>query len=213
MKIFYIFIIIFIISCNKKEKIISSKLLRIPYNLQSNYTDSIVKKIKPNIDYDYWQYVTFFQSSNQEQYTVLAEGGNLSLKNKINTKIKPLELYGLFEGGHPSYRANFLVVLKNNKIKYIDSMEQLRDFIGKIDNLEEAILFARTHDYHLSVESSINKYNFSNGVYKINLIKYSRNFPESYYKSRGELIEVSINIDGFMKTKALKIYCEGIDCF
>ena len=216
MKSLAIILSFLFLSCNNQKKAEETELKfsEIPYNLQSNYLDSIAKKIIPNKTFKYWQYATFYQQygTGNETYTVLAEGGDLKLKKNVSTKIEPMKLNGLFEGGHPSFRSNYLVVIENQKIKYVDTMEQLRDFIGKIDNLEEALLFAKTYGYVLSSKPKGKSYNFSNGVYKLHLIKYSDTYPESTFRLRGELIELTITSDGYMKSKSMETYCEGEEC-
>ncbi len=207
---------VLLLSCNRQKNVEEKamKFSQIPYDLKSNYVDSIAKKIVPNRHFKYWQYSTYYQQygSGNETYTVLAEGGDLKLKERVNTKINPLKLNGLFEGGHPSFRSNYLVMIENDKINYADSMEQLRDFIGKIDNLEEALLFARTYGYVLGSKAKAKSYNFSNGIYNLHLVKYSDSYPESTFKLRGELIELSITKDGYMKSKSIETYCEGAEC-
>jgi len=215
MKLLLIVLPVLLLSCNKQKSIEKPplKFSEIPYSVETNYLDSIAKKIMPNKPFEYWHYATYYDghASEDKLYTVLAEGGDLKLKKNININVDPLKLSGLFEGGHPSFRSNYLVVIENSKIKYVDSMEQLRDFIGKIDNIEEAILFARTYGYHLASKPKGRSYHFSGDVYKLHLIKYSEDYP-ALFRLRGELIELSITRDGFMKSKSLETYCEGLEC-
>jgi hypothetical protein len=216
MKSLSIILLVLFLSCNKqkitKEPVI--KFSEIPYNLKSNYLDSIAKKIIPNRSFKYWQYSTYHEQfvNGKKIYTVLAEGGDMKLKKKVNTKINPLKLNGLFEGGHPGFRSNYLVVMENDKIYYVDTMEQLRDFIGRIDNLEEALLFAKTYGYVLGSNPKAKSYNFSNEVYNLHLVKYSDPNLETTFKLRGELVELSITKDGYIKSKSLETYCEGPEC-
>jgi len=205
------------LSCNKQKNTGANdlKFSVIPYDLKSNHIDSIAQKIIPNKHFDYWQYATYYQQygSGNETYTVLAEGGDLKLKKSINTKINPLKLHGLFEGGHPSFRSNYLVMIDNGKVKYAETIETLRDFIGTIDNLEEALLFARTYDFVMGSTPKARSYNFSNGTYKLRLVKYNNLNMESAFRLRGELIELTITEDGYMKSKSLGTYCEGEECW
>jgi len=211
-----ILILIFILSCNKPIDVKKELIFyEIPYGLELNYLDSIAKKITPNKNYDYWQFVSYREQYTYQKntsYSILAEGGNLNLKEKINTNIDPIKLYGLFEGGHPAYRCNYLVVIENEIQEYIESMERLRDFIGNIDNLEEALLYAKTYGFVLGIKPQAKKFHYSNDVYILHLVKYNDSYPNTTFKLRGELVEVHISKDGFMKTKTLGLYCEGNDC-
>ena len=216
MKSLSIILLFLFLSCNERKNAEEtvSEFSEIPYNLQFNYLDSIAKKIIPNKTFQYWQYATFNQqfATGNETYTVLTEGGDLKLKKNVNTKINPLKLNGLFERGHPGFRSNYLVMIENGNIKYANSMEKLRDFIGKIDNLEEALLYANSYGYILGTKPKARSYNFSNGIYKLHLVKYSDSYPESTFRLRGDLIELSITIDGYMKSKSIETYCEGEEC-
>lgn len=203
----------FIFSCKKHEDK-KVDFVVMPYDLKTNYLDSIAKKLVPNKHFKYWQYVSFRQQygSGKETYSVLAQGGDTTFRKSINTKINPMKLNGLFEGGHPSFRSNYLVVIQKNKIEYLDTMEQLRDFIGNIDNLEEAILYAKTYGYSLGSKSVGRLYNFTDNIFTLRLVKYSDSYPETLFRLKGESVELSITKDGFIKSKSLGIYCEGADC-
>ena len=64
MKLYLIFLTLLLLSCNKHEnKSVSSKtdFAKIPYDLSSNYSDSIAKKLTPNKSYKYWQYVSYYE--------------------------------------------------------------------------------------------------------------------------------------------------------
>lgn len=184
----------------------TNKFLKIPYNLRENYLDSLAKKIVPNSKYQYWQYATYRQGSDIETYKVLNEDGDSSFKKKINKKPRPNYNYGIFFGGHPNFRCNYIVTVNNNKIYNLKTEEEFRDFIGTIDNLEEAILLARTYGYQLDNNIAGNGYkNLPNG-FELKLMKYHE-FP-----TRKESVKIVINRNGFIKTKSLGIYCEGTDC-
>ncbi|UUC44578.1 hypothetical protein [Flavobacterium cerinum] len=211
MKPIVIVLFLILISCKNQDskQIKEPTFLTIPENLQSGF-DSLAKKITPDKQYQYWHYATYHQEygSGKETYTIIAQGGDTLLRKSVNTKINPLETKGLFEGGHPGFRSNYLVVIEGGKIKYLDSMEQLRDFIGKIDNLEEALLFAKSYDYSIGIKSTGKVYYFKNNVFTLHLVHYQ----DYYFRPKGELVELTIITDGFIKTKSLGLYCQGRDC-
>lgn len=172
------------------------------------------KKIHPNKTFKYWQYIAFQQryGTTDEKYTVLSEGGDTTMRKTVTSKIKPVKTIGLFEGGHPGFKSNYLGVVEKDSVRFISSMVQLRDFIGTIDNIEEALLFARSYEYRIPSKPGLSQCRFSNGVYTLQLVGYSDSYPESLYRLNGELVEVTITQDGFLKSKHLQTYCEGRDC-
>ncbi|MBC5836250.1 hypothetical protein G6N05_15285 [Flavobacterium sp. F372] len=201
-----IIILLFVLlaSCSKKneDKLIDSKFQKINYSLKYNYLDSIGKKIIPNENFNYWAYSTYYEryGDGKISQTILKEGGNKILKKSITEKFKP---YGIFEGGHPSYRCNYVTIIENQKVKYIRTDEELRNFIGDIDNIEEAILLARTYGYQLDTELKARQYKKIENGYQLRLMKYHE-FPLSK-----ELIDVKIQKNGFIKTRSLGIYKKG----
>lgn len=179
---------------------------KIDYNLKENYLDSLAKYIKPNRNYQYWQYATYNQNSSSETYTVLKQGGDSLLRKKINEKPRPNYTIGIFFGGHPNFRCNYVVTIDNGKVNNLKTEEEFRDFLGTIDNLEEAMLLARTYGYQLDNDIRGSEYrNLQNG-FELHLMKYHE-FP-----TRRESVEIKISREGFIKTKSLGIYCEGLNC-
>ena len=216
------FIFILLISCNKTNidefekieiEIKNDESIKKPtfyenkYTTRDNYLDSLGKFINPNKKFEYWQYATYHSGFGETKYTILKQGGNSSLRKKINEKIKPEYSVGIFQGGHPSFRCNYISTIKDGEIKYLKTVEEFRDFLGTIDNLEEAILFARTYGYILGDNSNQNEYRKVKNGFILHLMKYNE-FP-----TKIENIEVIISRDGFIKTKSLGLYCEGENCY
>ncbi|WP_140509299.1 hypothetical protein [Flavobacterium pectinovorum] len=213
--------ILVFISCQKKEveKLVkleeemrtkdvvgTTDFHKIGYSVKENYLDSLAKHINPNRKYKYWQYVAYNQNSSSETYTVLKQGGDSILRKKINEKPRPNYNVGIFFGGHPNFRCNYVVIIDNGRVNSLKTEEQFRDFLGTIDNLEEAILLARTYGYELDNDIRGSEYrNLQNG-FELHLMKYHE-FP-----TRRESVEIKISRDGFIKTKSLGIYCEGLNC-
>jgi hypothetical protein len=221
MKYLIVIIVLTFTSCKKKEsenidKIDDTKeiknvdatdeFIKIPYDLKENYLDSLSKKIVPNSNYQYWQYATYRQGSDIETYIILNEGGDSSYRNKINKKPRPNYNYGIFFGGHPNFSCKYIVTVNNNKIYNLKTEGEFRDFLGRIDNLEEAILLARTYGYQLDNIIKASEYRKLPNGFELKLMKYHE-FPR-----RKESVLIEINRNGFIKTKSLGIYCEGTDC-
>lgn len=219
MRRLFLLPILILLSCNTREKQPvapqKKRFEALSYNPSYNYVDSVAKRLKPNKKYDYWQYSTYRQRfvTGSDNYNILSEGGNLNFKKLVPSHIDPSKVIGLFEGGHPGFRCNYLVVVEGGKVRYLDTMEQLRDFIGSVDNVEEAILIARSFGYFLGTALKARSYHVSDSSYTLRMIKFSDSYPETTYKLKGEIVEISINFNGFLKTKKIEDYCEGDDCF
>lgn len=114
------------------------------------YTVYWAEKINPSEKYDYWAYVAEGMSYYfNESPHIVKEGGNTAYRKY--TKITPPR-YGFFLGCHPSSCSQSITVVKNKKVNYIDTLVGLRDFIGTVDNIEEALLYATTYDYYTREE-------------------------------------------------------------
>ncbi|MEC4049955.1 hypothetical protein OX284_010985 [Flavobacterium sp. SUN046] len=182
---------------------------KIPYTLNYNYLDSLGTKINPYKNYDYWQYATYYQGCGEQKiiYTVLKQGGDISLRKKINENINPLKISGIFQGGHPSYRCNYAIYIQNKKIHYVKTEEEFRNFLGEIDNLEEALLLARTYGYLIGSERKSSEYRKTDNGFELHLMRFY-DYPPSK-----ELIDIEIKKDGFVKTKSLGIYKTGREAY
>ena len=195
------------IQIKTEENIKNPNFNKNKYTTRDNYLDSLGKFINPNKKFQYWQYASYHSGYGETKYVILKQGGDLSLRKKINEKIKPNYSVGIFQGGHPSFRCNYVSTIDNGKINYLKTVEEFRDFLGTIDNLEEAILFARTYGYILGSNPKQNEYRVLENGYILHLMKFNE-FPV-----RVENIEVTISKDGYIKTKSLGIHCEGEDCY
>lgn len=188
-------------SCSKKEE---PKFQKIKYDLSYNYKDSLGTKINPNKEYQYWAYMSYYHNSNKEKNTILKQNGDTLQKKYIN--MKP-NLMGFFEGCHPNYCCNYAIIIENNKAKYLKTKEEFRSFLGKIDNLEEAMLLARTYGYILDTDIKGSAYRIKDNVYELHLMKFHE------YPPQKESIEIRIDKEGNIKTKSLGIYCKGQKCY
>lgn len=200
--IFSILISLFIMSsCSKKEE---PKFQKIKYDLSSNYKDSLGTKIIPNKKYQYWAYMSYYQNSGKEKHTVLKQGGDTLEKKHININHNIL---GFFEGCHPNYCCNYAVTVESDKLEYLKTKDQFRKFLGTIDNLEEAMLLARTYDYILDADIKGSAYRIINEYYELHLMKFHE------YPPQKESIEIKIDKKGNIKTKSLGFYCKGQKCY
>jgi len=209
MRAIILLIIIALTSCCKEEKAVPEEVVmfkKIPFDLANNFQDTIALKINPVKDYQYWAYVCFRQGmSGRESTAIIKEGGDTLLKKNIKVK---QDTYGFFQGGHPNFRCNYIVAVQDGREKLIDTDRGFREFLGTIDNLEEAVLLAITYGYWLDSDIKGSAYRINNGNYEMHLLKFS-SFP-----LQKESVEVIVIRDGFIKTSSLGVYCKNSkDCY
>nr|WP_322625078.1 hypothetical protein [uncultured Flavobacterium sp.] len=184
----------------------------IPYSLSYNYADTIARKLIPDAKWQYWAYMKFRQplgEVNKNVFSIISEQGDLKYRKYTNVAPKD---YGFFKGCHPSFCSNFVVAVKNDSVRYITTEETFRDFIGDVNNLEEAMLLAKTYGYVLGDSIISARYKIVNGNYEMNLLK-APEFAESRLHPKSEAAEVIVTPKAFVKIKSLGVYCEGRGCY
>ena len=128
--------------------------------------DSDFKSIKNIDDYLYWECIynpSIFISSRYGQQ-IITQFGDIKY-SKYAKKI--FSSVGFLSACGPGFCSYYIVAVKKDKsIKLISTPNEFGKFIGKIDNVEEAKLFARNAEY---IFSSSTKYT---AVYKQSADKY-----------------------------------------
>jgi len=204
MRALMLLIFIGLASCTNKEIALvvnAPAFKKIPFDLKTNFRDTIALKINPVEDYKYWAYVSFRQSiSGGERTAIISQGGDSLLRKNVNIKQKT---FGFFQGGHPSFTCNYIVALDGGKEKVIDTNEGFRAFLGTIDNLEEAVLLAISNGYWLDPDIRGSAFRINNGNYEMHLLKFSS------HPLQKESVEVIVNKNGTIKAKSLGVYCKG----
>ena len=199
---YILIILVTFLSCSKKAQ---SKFEKIKYTRAYNYIDSLALKIDPNKDYNYWAFSSYNQQydSEKNEYKVLKQNGDIKYR-KLITDFKP---FGFFESGHPNYRCNYVLLVNKGIKKYICNNEEFRKFLGTVDNLEEAMLLARTYGYILDTDIKGSAYRIKDDTYELHLMKFYE------YPPQKESVEIKIDRKGNIKTKSLGIYCKGEKCY
>lgn len=146
---------------------------------------------------------------NKNVFTTIAEYGDLKYRKYTDSIPKN---HGFFHGCHPGFCSNFVVAVQNDSVRYISTQETFRDFIGSVDNLEEAMLIAHTYGYILGDSIVSAGYRKVNGNYEMHLLK-APEFYESRFNPKSEAAEVIVTPKAFIKIKSLGIYCEGPECY
>ena len=194
-----IFIFAILNSCTEKfEKLSSSK----------SDTDELLKKIEPNKDVKYWQLerVPNWKDETKNSEILFKKG---SYNSKENLPIFENDWNGFFTGCQPVYCAYRITFLENNVWKVAKSKEDLKKFIGKIDNENEAFLIGIINDYSLDYYSEKgNGYLQKNDGYKIKMMIYN-SCPETK-----ESFTLFITKEGkIQKVKNNGFYLKSKNCF
>jgi len=113
--------------------------------------DSDFKSIKNIDDYLYWECIynpSIFSSSRSEQQ-IIAQLGDIKYSKYVK---KTFSSVGFFSACGPGFCSYYIVaVTKDKSIKVINTPNDFRKFIGKIDNVEEAKLIVRNAGYIFSI--------------------------------------------------------------
>jgi len=157
--------------------------------------------IVPDKDYAYWRVL-----SNDMDYekSVLYE----SQAPDFMTINEPVPEKGFFQKCIGNNCFSYILACKNERSVYFSNEQQLRDFLGTVDNLPEAILLAKTYGY--SVDTS----NRFTGSYKIEE-KYVSLFglKSKACPATKESFLIKINRKtGRLEAKSNGVYYKSNDC-
>lgn len=178
----------------------SENLEKLPEKYRSD--EYLLKQIKPNSTVEYWQidYVTGFSPDK------IFSSGNLNLIKEIRLP-KNQNLGGFFTGCQPSYCNYRILYIENNKWNFVQDKDELKKFIGKIDNEYEAFLIARINNYDIDSKSNGNGFEKTDYGYKLKVMVY-KSCPET---KRSFIVTVDKN-GKLNKLKDLGYYLQSGDC-
>jgi hypothetical protein len=168
--------------------------------IEKKYTDreQLISSILPNKEIIYWKYVE--TSSNR----IVKEVGNKRILS--NYKIEEPN-QGFFVECHPGFCYSYIIYIDNNGLNYVTDERALLDFIGKIDNVSEAILVGKTQGLRIDEEDERGgSYKKTKNGYEMNLLKY-KGCPETY-----ESVNLEIDFNGYFKMKSNGIYKKTGNC-
>lgn len=117
-------------------------------------TEYLYPFVIPGKEYDYWRVLT--NDSDPDKAIIYESQAPLFMT--IN---EPAPEKGFFQKCMGNNCFSYILACKKDRPFYFFSEEQLRDFIGTVDNLPEALLIATTYGY------SIDTHNRFTGSYKI----------------------------------------------
>lgn len=164
-------------------------------------TEYLYPFIIPDKDYGYWRVLT---NDTDPEKAVIYE----SQMPDFMTINEPIPERGFFQQCMGNRCFSYILACKKERSVYFSSEQQLRDFIGTVDNLPEAILVAQTYGF------SIDTGNKAGGSYKI-----EDNYISLYVsKSKGcpeikESYVIKINRKtGRLESKNNGVYFQGENC-
>ncbi len=186
-------ILFLLISCSENFK-----------KLPEKYRDDeyLLKQIIPNSKIEYWQvdYVNGFTPNK------IFSSGNQELSKKLPLP-ENQNLDGFFTGCQPLYCNYRILYISNNKWNFVQDKDELKKFIGKIDNEYEAFLIARINDFDIDSNSKGNGFEKTKYGYKLKVMIYN-SCPET---KQSYIVTVDEN-GKLNKLKNLGFYLKSKNC-
>lgn len=147
----------------------------------------LIDAIIPDVPYKYWECVRKRDEDFREDRrgSVIVYNGDsayASVAERINAE------WGFFVRGHLAIEYSFIVGVKDrNQLDLIDSDRKLVSFIGRVDNLEEAVLIAEANGYGFDPDTLIGgAYKERANDYLLYLMEVD-SWPETYKSVRAIL--------------------------
>lgn len=136
------------------QKTVSEDYKKIPEILDN--TEFLYPFIKPDTKYQYWSVLRNIEDPDPDK-SIIYE----SQMPDFMTLNDPAPEKGFFQQCTTSDCFSYILACKNGKTEYFNNEQQLRNFIGFVDNLPEAILIAETHGFTVDTSNKLG------GFYKI----------------------------------------------
>lgn len=111
-------------------------------------TELLYPFIIPDKKYEYW---SVFRNNPDPDKAIIYE----SQAPEYMTINDPAPEKGFFQKCLGEDCFSYLIACENSQSKYFSNEKQLRDFIGTVDNLPEAILIANTYGYTVDTTNNL----------------------------------------------------------
>lgn len=109
-------------------------------------TEYLYPFIVPNKDYEYWRVLS---NDTDPEKAVIYE----SQAPDFMTINEPVPEKGFFQKCIGNNCFSYILACKKGRSVYFSSEQELRNFIGTVDNLPEAILLAKTYGYSVDTKN------------------------------------------------------------
>ncbi|MCG9793273.1 hypothetical protein [Flavobacterium algicola] len=202
MKKISILIFLSLISCSKNSVRIENGFTKI----NDEYLDrnKLIEQIKPNKDYIYWDYATFRPDLYKNKKEVIRKYGDTLIRNSY-TFYPPQS--GFFNGCLPGTCFSYVTYIENDDVHYVTDETEMKKFIGKIDNLAEAILILEMYDLWFDhKEKKAGSFKKTTNGFELYMMK-AKGCPETK-----ESIKVEIDSIGNFKLKNNGVYYKSNNC-
>lgn len=183
------------------QKTSSSDFKKIPEILDN--VDLLYPFIVPDKKYEYWSVLRNDNDPDPDK-SIIYE----SQMPVLMTLNDPAPEKGFFQQCVGNRCFSYVMACENSQSKYFSNEQQLRDFIGSIDNLPEAILVAKTYGFIFdSTDKTGSSYKTDNQYISLYLSKI-KNCPQTK-----ESFLVKINRKtGKLESKSNGIYFKSDEC-
>lgn len=181
------------------QKAVPSDFKKIPEILDN--TELLYPFILPGKKYDYWSVLR----NNPDPDKAIIYESQMPQYMTIND---PAPEKGFFQKCLGEDCFSYLIACENSRSAYFSNEQQLRDFIGFVDNLPEAILIANTYGYTVDTTNKLA------GSYKIeekNISLYLSKTKICPLTKESFLIKINRKT-GRLEAKSNGIYVKSEDC-
>lgn len=162
------------------QKTVPSDYKKIPMILDT--TDYLYPFIKPDKKYQYWSVLRNIDDPDPDKAIIYE-----SQMPDFMTLNDPIPQKGFFQECITNDCFSYILACKNNRTEYFNNEQQLRDFVGSVDNLPEAILIAKTYGFTFDSSDQLG------GSYKIDDQYISMYISKQKNETQKESFFVKIN--------------------
>jgi hypothetical protein len=167
--------------------------------------NNLVQAVHPDKTYSYWALCVW----NPTKDSIIFERGVKPHDLKLgNTDIRPPGA-ALFNDCSPGICLKYITYIYDGKIGYVQNAAQLKQFLGPIDNLEEALLLAEVAE-----KVRVDSQNIQGGAYLIDAHGYHlKLMKHNLCPETKETIQLRIQKDsGIVNKTNLGVYDKGGGC-
>lgn len=133
--------------------------------------DYLYPFLKPDKQYGYWKVL---HNITDPEKSIIYE----SQMPEYMTINEPAPSKGFFQECETEGCFSYIIACKSDRAQYFTTEQQLRDFIGSVDNIPEALLVAKTYGYSFDSKDKLGgSYKFENDYILMYLSK-SQNNPD-----------------------------------
>ena len=169
------------------------------------YHDKLMQAVHPDKAYSYWALCVWKPGKDSIIFSQGVKPSDLKLGAPDFKKARGV----LFDDCLPGICWKFITYIDKGKIRYVQNAAQLKQFLGAIDNLEEALLLAEVSE-HVRVDIG----NIEGGAYLKDSSGYNLKLMSyNYCPEARQTIQLRIQKDsGIVKKTRLGVYYRGNGC-